>query len=67
MSSPGNRILVQDVLDLFVSSRDTTTDLETNLFKYHRKRLFLATWPEANYCFFKGTGKRCFGHVDIKK
>ena len=68
VSSPGNkRLLVQDVLDLFVSSRDTTTELEKNLFTRHGKKLFLAVWPEANYCFFKGTGKRCFWHVDIKK
>ena len=65
VSNPWNKLLVQDVLDLFVSSRDSTTDLEKNLFKRHGKRLFLAVWPEAGYCTCRS--KRCFWHVDIKK
>ena len=64
VSNPWNKLLVQDVLNLFVSSRDSTSDLEKNLFKRHGKRLFLAAWPKAGYCTSKS--KRCFWHVDIK-
>lgn len=64
VSNPWNKLLVQDVLNLFVSSRDSTSDLEKNLFKRHGKRLFLAAWPKAGYCTSKS--KRCFWHVGIK-
>lgn len=64
VSNPWNKLLVQDVLNLFVSSRESTSDLEKNLFKRHGKRLFLAAWPKAGYCTSKS--KRCFWHVDIK-
>jgi hypothetical protein len=60
VSKQGNRILVQDILNLFVSSRDTTTDYEKNLFKRHAKKLFLAVWSEARYSVLK-TKYRCQG------
>jgi curved DNA-binding protein CbpA len=62
-----NKLLVQDILELFVKSRPGghTTDLEINLFKRHSKKLFLVVWPDAVYCTSRN--KRCFMHVNVKK
>ena len=59
-------LMVGDILDLFIKSRDHhTTDLETNLFKRHSKKLFIDAWPKAAYSSFKN--KRCFRHVCAKQ
>jgi hypothetical protein len=60
----GNKLLVSDVLDLFVKSRDHTSDLEINLFKRHSKKLLMAAWPEATYRMLNN--KRCYMHVRVK-
>ena len=57
-------LLVSDILDLFIKSRDSTSILETNLFKRHAKRLFLAAWPNSSYSMCKN--KRCFRNVCAK-
>ncbi len=57
-------VMVSDVLDLFVKSRDHTSDLEINLFKRHSKKLFMAAWPEAIY--YSSYTKRCYMHVRVK-
>jgi hypothetical protein len=59
-----NVLLVSEILDLFVESRDSTSVLETNLFKRHAKKLFLAAWPKSAYSSSKN--KRCFRHVGVK-
>jgi hypothetical protein len=54
-------LLVSDMMDLFIKSRERTTALERNLFKRHSKKLFLALWPKATYSTNKN--KRCFRNV----
>ena len=61
----GNKLLVSDVLDLFIKSRDHTSDLEINLFKRHSKKLLMAAWPEATYRMLNN--KRCYMHVQVKE
>ena len=58
-------VLVSDVLDLFIKSRDHTSDLEINLFKRHSKKLLMAAWPEATYRMLNN--KRCYMHVQVKE
>lgn len=60
-----NKILVNDILDLFIKSRNQTSDLEKNLFKRHSKRIFLAIWPNARCSTLKN--KFCYMYVAIKK
>jgi hypothetical protein len=60
-----NKLLVRDILKFFVTSRNATTDLETNLFKRHNKKLILTTFPDAVYSTSKN--QRCFLHLDFRK
>ena len=64
-SEPHNKLLVCDILDLFVKSRGATSELELNLFKRHSKKQFLASWPDSGYSTLKN--KRCFLHVAVRK
>jgi curved DNA-binding protein CbpA len=61
---PDNVLWVGDILDLFVKSRDSTSVLETNLFKRHAKQLFLTTWPNSSYSIHQN--KRCFRDICVK-
>lgn len=61
-----NKLLVKDILDLFIKSRKSpSVELDTNLFKRHSKKLFMEVWPNAVYSTLRN--QRCFLHVDIKK
>ena len=42
-------VSMADMMDLFVKSRDSTSDLEKHLFHRHARRLFAAAWPDARY------------------
>ena len=64
MLEASNQLEVSDIQDLFVRSRDHTTDLEINIFKRHGKRIFIETWPTSTYSRKKF--KRCFLHVRAK-
>lgn len=59
-----SRVLVRDVLDDFVASRVTTTEVERNLFKRHCKHLFTTTIVGAKCSKYKD--KRCFTNVAKK-
>lgn len=59
-----NTLLVSDILHIFTKSRDHTTDLEKNLFKRHRKKLFIDAWPKSVYS--SCNNKCCFRHVCAK-
>ena len=61
----GAALPVREVLALFLKSRERTSELETNLFKRHAKRLFLAAWPASRYASVKH--QRCFLHVGAKQ
>lgn len=63
-NAANNVLLVSEILDLFVKSRDSTSVLEINLFKRHAKKLFLAAWPKSAYSSSKN--KRCFRHVGVR-
>lgn len=43
-------VLMCDLLELFIKSREKTTGLEKRLFKRHARRLFAAAWPLARHC-----------------
>ena len=58
----GNRLKTSEISALFVASRPMT-DLESNLFKRHSKKLFKAAWPKAVYSMYQN--QRCF--LDVKK
>ena len=60
-----NRLMVNEILQLFIQSKTASTELESNLFRRHSKRLFLEAWPNAIYSIYKN--KRCFLHVMAKK
>jgi len=64
MQAYDKALLASEILDLFIKSRDTTTLLETNLFKRHAKKLFIAAWPKSRYSSLKN--KRCFWGVCVK-
>jgi hypothetical protein len=57
--------LVRDILNLFVVSRNSTTELEKNLFKCHNKKLILAVFPGAVYSTYKN--QRCFCHLKFRE
>jgi hypothetical protein len=59
------KLLVCDMLELFIKSRDHISILEINLFKRHSKRLILEALPRVLYT--ANTNKRCFLHVGIKQ
>ena len=61
MYSQGNRLLVCDILELFVKSRRSTSVLEINFFKRNSKKLFMNAWPNAIYSTL--SNKRCFMHA----
>jgi curved DNA-binding protein CbpA len=61
VSNQWNKLLVSDVLSLFIKSRDSTSNLEINLFKRHSKKLFKCEWPGAISSTLRN--KRCFLHV----
>jgi curved DNA-binding protein CbpA len=63
-SFSNNKLFVTEILELFIKSRDQTTDLEKNLFKRHSKKLFLSAWPSAVYFMYKN--QRCFLNVGVK-
>jgi curved DNA-binding protein CbpA len=65
VSKPWNKILVKDILNNFVTSRNAATKLETNLFKRHNKKLILAIFPDVVYSTRKS--QRCFLHLDFRK
>ena len=58
----GDRLKTSEISALFVASRPMT-DLESNLFKRHSKKLFKAAWPKAVYSMYQN--QRCF--LDVKK
>jgi len=47
--SKEEHVSMADIMDLFVKSREITTDLEKHLFHRHARRIFAATWPYARY------------------
>ena len=57
----GDRLKTSEISALFVVSRHMT-DLESNLFKRHSKKIFKAAWPKAVYSMYKN--QRCF--LDVK-
>ena len=57
----GDRLKTSEISALFVVSRHMT-DLESNLFKRHSKKLFKTAWPKAVYSMYKN--QRCF--LDVK-
>jgi curved DNA-binding protein CbpA len=57
----GQRVFYSDMLEKFVEMRETTTELERNLFRIHTKRLLLETVPDAETSTY--TNRRCFLHV----
>ena len=57
----GDRLKTSEISALFVASRPMT-DLESNLFKRHSKKLFKTAWPKAVYSMYKN--QRCF--LDVK-
>jgi hypothetical protein len=59
--SPGNRVMVSDVIAGFMKYRPSTTRLEANLFQRHSKRVFMETVPGSSYSKYKD--KRCFVKV----
>jgi curved DNA-binding protein CbpA len=65
MNDTCTKILVNDILDLFIKSRSQTSELEKNLFKRHSKRIFMAVWSNARCSTLKN--KFCYMYVAIKK
>lgn len=63
MHSPSNKLLVGDLLELFIEARPLS-DLEKNLFKLHSPRLFRAAWPNADHSTYKN--QRCWLNVSEK-
>ena len=64
MDAAKNVLFANEILDLFVKSRDNTSILQLNLFKRHAKKQLLAAWPNAAYSSRKG--KRCFLNICVK-
>lgn len=42
-------MFMSQIMDLFIKSRDNTSELEKRLFHRHARRIFAATWPNAHY------------------
>ena len=59
----GDRLKTSEISALFVVSRHMT-DLESNLFKRHSKKLFKAAWPKAVYSMYQN--QRCFLDVKVR-
>ena len=60
-----DRLLVSDIMELFIQSRDQTSEVQRRLFQRHAKKMFQTIWPNAKY--FQYSGKRCFLFMGIKK
>lgn len=60
-----NKLPVQDILDHFINSRESTSDLEINLFRRHCKTLLMTVWEDTVYSTLRN--QRCFMHLNIKK
>ena len=60
-AAANSTLMICDIMDIFIKSRENTSALERNLFKRHSKKLFLAAWPKATYSSCKN--KRCFCNV----
>ena len=63
MHSPSNKLLVGDLMELFIEVRPLS-DMEKNLFKLHSPRLFRAAWPTAVSSRYKD--QRCWLNVSEK-
>jgi curved DNA-binding protein CbpA len=64
MHAPSKRVFYSDMLEMFIKSRDNTTELEKNLFRIHTRRLLFEAVPEAYHTAY--TNRRCFLHVSEK-
>lgn len=62
--APSKRVFYSDMLEMFIKSRETTTELEKNLFRIHTKRIVYETVPEAVNTAYNN--KKCFLHVAEK-
>ena len=60
----GGKLGVSEISAMFMASRPMT-DLESNLFKRHSKRIFKIVWPKAAYSMFNN--RRCFLDVSAKE
>ena len=63
-ASDVGKVAAKGVLAAFKGSRNSTSQLQVNLFQRHFKRLLLAEWPLTLHTVFKG--ERCYSKICLR-